>query len=455
MGFVEGHLASHLDPLLGAQRRRVELIPEDTKERDGSASRDRRQPAGLVVRDGRHVGTHRALGIEHRGAPLDLEALDRVRVVACPGLRGVGQHSRVEPPAAARARLEQDVGEGGREARVQVIDAEDVAVEELALAVGRQRPTRRLGDVPVHVPLDVGDRPAAENLREHVEQVVDDLRPGQVEHVLAAMLGSRPAGHADCPVRMLGKQPAALADHLRLDPQAELHAQGGDLAGQAVDPVGQLAPVDGPVAERAGVVVAGPEPAVVEDEQLDPQVAGDLGDGQQLGLVEVEVGSFPVIDQDRPRPVAPVAPGESLAVQPVIGVAEAAEPLAGPGQDGLGRAELGSRLEGPAKALRVDPEADPGRPVLAHLGLGQEVAGVDETESVGLAGRLGRVRPAQDQRWVMLEPGRATQAAGRLAARNQGVLDEMTLARPGPAQLDPRPVVVGQVQHRAHRGGDR
>ena len=37
---------------------------------------------------------------------------------------------------------------------------EDVAVEELALAVGWQAGAVRLGDVPVHVPLDVGDRSA-------------------------------------------------------------------------------------------------------------------------------------------------------------------------------------------------------------------------------------------------------------------------------------------------------
>jgi hypothetical protein len=66
------------------------------------------------------------------------------------------------------------------------------------------------------------------------------------------------------------EQAAALADHLRLDPQAEADAQVRDPACQAVDPVGQLASIHEPVAEGRGVVVTGAEPAVVEDEQLDP-----------------------------------------------------------------------------------------------------------------------------------------------------------------------------------------
>ena len=49
-----------------------------------------------------------------------------------------GQHARVEPAAAAGARLEQDVGEARRQAPVELVRPEDVAVEHLPLALGRQ-----------------------------------------------------------------------------------------------------------------------------------------------------------------------------------------------------------------------------------------------------------------------------------------------------------------------------
>src|SRR5207248_10845020 len=58
---------------------------------------------------------------------------------------------------------------------IQVVDAQDVAVEELALVVGRERRTERLGDVAVHVPLDVRDRGACEDIRKNAEEMVDDL----------------------------------------------------------------------------------------------------------------------------------------------------------------------------------------------------------------------------------------------------------------------------------------
>ena len=177
---------------------------------------------------------------------------------------------------------------------VQLVDAEDVAVEELALAIGWQAEAVRLGDVPVHVPLDVGDRRAAEDLGQDADEVVDDLRPGQVEDELLAALGPRPAGDADRPVRVRGEQLGSRS----LTISGSIHSpkrrpSASTLRGEPVEAVRQLAPVDEPVAERGRVVVARAEPAVVEDEQLDAEVARRRRHLEQLRLVEVEVGRPP------------------------------------------------------------------------------------------------------------------------------------------------------------------
>ena len=148
-------------------------------------------------------------------------------------------------------------------------------------------------------------------------EVVDDLGPAHVEDELLAALGPLPAGDADRPVRVSLEQLAALADHLGLDPQAELQAERLDRAGQPVDAVGQLAAVDEPVAERRRVVVALPEPAVVEDEQLDPQLLRDGRHREEPIGVEIEVRALPVVDQHRPRPIAPRAAGQPLAEEAV------------------------------------------------------------------------------------------------------------------------------------------
>ncbi len=384
---VERDLARHRGPFRVGQRGRIELVAEDPEERHRGAHLDRRDPAGLVVRDRRDVRAHRAQRVGHRGPPLDLEALDRVGVVARPGLRRVGEHARVEPPATAGARLEQDVREGRGQAGIELVDAQDVAVEELALAIGREGEAVRLGDRPVHVPLDVRDRRAREELGQDAEEVVDDLRPREVEDELLAALGPGPARDPDRPVRMRLEQPASLADHLGLDPHPEAQAQRLDLPGEPVDAAGELAPVDDPVAERRIVGIPLAEPPVIEDEQLDPEVARGGRDLEQPGLVEVEVGRLPGVEQDRPRRVAPRPPREPLAIEAMERVAHRPQPGVRIHHDGLWGREGAARLERPGERVRADAEPDARRRERADLDLGEEVARVDEAEADRLAVR--------------------------------------------------------------------
>ena len=135
---VPGDLRSDRIVLGRARRGWIQLVPEHAEHRDRGAGRDRDDPARLMVGHGGHVGRHRRHRVHERRAPLDPEPLDRIRVVAGPGLRGVGQHAGVEAPTAAGARLEQDVREPLDQPPVQLVHAEDVAVEQLALAVRGQ-----------------------------------------------------------------------------------------------------------------------------------------------------------------------------------------------------------------------------------------------------------------------------------------------------------------------------
>ena len=180
-----------------------------------------------------------------------------------------------------------------------------------------------------------------------------------------------------------------------------------DVARQRLEPARQLAQVDGPVAERRVVVVAAPEPAVVEDEQLDAQARRLARDRDEPVVVEVEVGPLPVVEHHRPRAVAPRAPRQPIPVQPVERLGEAAQALAGPGDHRLGRRERRARLEPPRERLGVDAEAQPRGPERVDLRLGEEVAGVDEAQAAGLAGVLGRRRAAQGEERAVLGAARA------------------------------------------------
>ena len=73
------------------------------------------------------------------------------------------------------------------------------------------------------------------------------------------------------------------------------------MVGERAEAVGVLALVDVPVAERARVVVAAAEPAVVEDEALDADRRGGVGEPLQLGDVVVEVDRLPRVEQHLAR----------------------------------------------------------------------------------------------------------------------------------------------------------
>ena len=233
--------------------------------------------------------------------------------------------------------------------------------------------------------------------------MVDDLRPGQVQHELVAALGPWPTGDPDRPIRVVLEQPAPRADHLRLDPQPEAEPERLDLGGEPVDPAWQLAPIDDPVAQRAVVRIPGAEPPVIEDEQLDPEVAGGGGDVEQPRLVEVEVGRFPGVEEDRPWGVAPAPACEALAIQRVERIAHRPESGVRIGQDGLGRRECVAGLQRPAEGVRADPEPDARRVEHADLDLLEVVARIDQAEAEDLAVGLGGRRALErDERVVLV-----------------------------------------------------
>ncbi len=116
-----------------------------------------------------------------------------------------------------------------------------------------------------------------------------------------------------------------------------------------------------------------------------------------------------------------------------------------------GVAERRARLEAPAEGVGLDAEPDAGRPEWIDLGLGQEVAGIDEAEPVGLAVRLVGRRSTQREERVLVVARCAARARGGLSAGNEPAFDDVPLPRPCPGQAEQDPVRVGQVHCEAHR----
>ena len=116
---------------------------------------------------------------------------------------------------------------------------------------------------------------------------------GQVEHQLVALLGARTAGEVQHPVRMRAIEVGVGVDHLRLDPEAEVHAERVNLVDERLEAVGKLLLVYIPVAQAGVVVFALAEPAVVHDEAVDAERGGLFGQRHLAGLGDVELGCLP------------------------------------------------------------------------------------------------------------------------------------------------------------------
>ena len=212
--------------------------------------------------------------------------------------------------------------------------------------------------------------------------MVDDLGTRHVQDELLAALGPRPARDPDRPVRMRLEQLAVLADHLGLDPQPEPEAERLDLPGEAVDPVGSLRRSTNQSPSEVVSSSRSPNQPSSRTNSSTPRSRAAVGDLEELRLVEVEVGRLPVVDAgpaagDRARCRARDARGRARGAR--------RSARRGPRRSRRGRPRA-SRTPRPARApgegVRADPEPDPGRVERVDLGLGQEVARVDEAEAV-------------------------------------------------------------------------
>ena len=164
------------------------------------------------------------------------------------------------------------------------------------------------------------------------------------------------AGDVQRPVGMGAVQVRVRADGFRLHPNAKIQPQRVDLAAQARHAAGQLAAVGRPVAQAGGVGIAALEPAVVQHEQVGMGGPGGFGQGQQFGLVKVEIAGLPAVQQHRAGRGGVGPAGRDQ--MPPDGVVEIPAHAAKPGAAvRKGRFRGGEPLAGgqrPGKAERLD-----------------------------------------------------------------------------------------------------
>ena len=177
------------------------------------------RPGGVGVRRA-DVAPHHRRWHQRRRVALDHLALQRVVAVARPHPLGPGEDAEVDPRPARRAALDLHAG-------VPCAQLVEQRVQGERLGVGAGPAGRRGGlhVVAVHVPLDEGDVVVAEQRVEATEHLGVGIGVGEVEHELVAGEHRLVAGVDQRPLRVGAVEVAVGVDHLRLDPDPELHAE--------------------------------------------------------------------------------------------------------------------------------------------------------------------------------------------------------------------------------------
>ena len=159
----------------------------------------------------------------------------------------------------------------------------------------------RLHQLAVHVPLHVVDRMLAQQPAHAFHKIIKSLRNVEVEHQLMTPGRLGIARQRQHPVRMRAIQIGVRVDHLRLNPDAKLHAEPFDVVNHRRQAIRIFFLIQIPVAQRGVVVIAAFEPAVVNNKALHAQRGGLVGHPHDVIRIVVEVDPLPGIEVYRTR----------------------------------------------------------------------------------------------------------------------------------------------------------
>ena len=363
------------------QMLQIQLIAQAPEEGHIAPGSQGGGPKGLGMGRGGDMGAHGGLRIEVTEALLDIQALDRVRVVGAPDLGRIAEHAQVEPVAAGGAALEEDLFSRPEDPAQHLIQAQDIPV-----GLGAQG-----NAMAVHVPFHIGDRGGVQHTGHIFHDVVPDLLLRQVQQQLMAAQ-DRLEAVGEGPFRVGPVEVGIRVDGLRLEPEAEPHPQALHLVPQALEAVGQFFHIHIIVAQTGPVIIALAEPAVVQDKELAAQLLCPHRQIHQAAVGKVEHQALPVVEEHRPFPLPPVFGDDMVhdkGMHPPGQLTEAAVRVA---EHRLGGLEAFAGLQLLTEFGGIDALHHPGQALEGPLGGGVMVAGIDHIEAVdpssGLRGIL-------------------------------------------------------------------
>ena len=161
----------------------------------------------------------------------------------------------------------------------------------------RTHAVARVDKHAVVIPLDVGDLVLGEQRIHLAEQIRVRLWVRNVEHMLVAPRRGRASVDMHEPVRMRAEEIGVGVDHLRLEPQPELHAQRAHAINEWSQPLRPHGRIHPPVTEPGSIIATQVEPAVVEHKPLHTDPRRALCQRCQAREVVIEVDGLPHVER--------------------------------------------------------------------------------------------------------------------------------------------------------------
>ena len=432
-------------------RERVEVRPVETGEVPLDTERVEKRggrPVAQAVRAPRGVRNrtadvrpHQLWRHQERRPALDVLAFERVDGVAGPDPIGALEDARIHSRATRRARLDLQRGMCGTECVEETVGRKGLAVGGRCAGVGG------VGEVPVVVPLEVGDVVLVEQREQGVAEPDVGAIVLQVEHLLVAPLRRHASASAQDPLGMRARHLGVEVDHLGLDPEAELHAEAADVVDEGVEPAGPDSRIDGPVTEAGAVVPSTQEPPVVEDEALHADGSGHIRKCGEPVEGVVEVDRLPGVGHDRLLASSAWRPRPQVRVQ---AVAHRVEPVVGPGPEQPGGAVgLATRQGHLAGGEQLAP-ADQAVPLGGALGVRRVVTAPGGVDGPDLAVGEAEARRSGNQEERGVVAGATPSAVAAVGALDPRVSLGRPLLAPSPGQVEQLGRLVADGQRVAH-----
>ena len=170
-----------------------------------------------------------------------------------------------------------------------------------------------IADAAVHIPFDIIDLCIMNNGCQTLQQILTHILTRHIKYKLISAVVRHTARNCKCPIRMCTVKITVLGNHLRLKPETEFHAHPMDFFCKLRHGAVHLFLVDEPVTETTVIILSFSKPAIVKHQHLNAKLLRLLCNFQNFFFVEIKIGCFPVVDQNRSFGMLVCAAADMLA----------------------------------------------------------------------------------------------------------------------------------------------